>query len=106
MLEARQRELLGDAIATDDRPAFQHQAAVAGLRQIGRGDQAVVASARNDDIKAIGHRDAPLLSSACPALCRACEDFTNGYPGPGPNSDALIRHVGSLIIALLRLPAD
>ena len=51
VLEARQRQFLGDAIAADHRPAFQHQAAVAGLRQIGRRDQAVVPGAGDDDIE-------------------------------------------------------
>ena len=53
--EARQRQFLGDDIAAEDRAAFQHEAAVAGLGEIGRGDKAVVARARDDDVETVGH---------------------------------------------------
>ncbi len=53
--KARQRQLLGDDIAAEHRAALQHQAAIAGLGQIGRRHQAVVAGARHDDVETIGH---------------------------------------------------
>ena len=56
VLEAGKRQFLGHAIAADHRPAFQHQAAEAGLGEIGRRDQAVVAGAGDDDIETIRHR--------------------------------------------------
>ena len=62
--EARQRQLLGDDIAAEDRAALQHQAAVAGLGQIGRGHQAVVPRARDDDVETVGHS---VHSHACGA---------------------------------------
>ena len=53
--EARKRQFLGDDIAAKHRAAFQHQAAVAGLGEIGRRHQAVVARAGHDDVETIGH---------------------------------------------------
>ena len=53
--EARQGQLLGDAVAARDRPPFQHEAAVSGLGEIGGRDQAVVACAGNHDVELFGH---------------------------------------------------
>jgi hypothetical protein len=55
VLKPRQRQLLGDAIATDHRPTFQHQATIAGFGEISGRDQGVVPGTRNDDIETIGH---------------------------------------------------
>ena len=55
VLEAGQRQFLGDAIAADHRAAFQHQAAVAGLGEIGGGDQAVVPGTRRRRRRTIRH---------------------------------------------------
>jgi len=55
VLEAGKRQFLRHAIAAHHRPSLQHQAAVAGLGQIGGGDQAVVPGTRDDDIESIRH---------------------------------------------------
>ena len=55
VLEARKRQLLRHAITAHDRPALQHQTAIARLGEIGGGDQAVVPGTRDDDIEPIRH---------------------------------------------------
>ena len=50
-----QRQFLGDDIAAQHRAAFQHQTAIAGLGEIGRRHQAVVAGAGHDDVETVGH---------------------------------------------------
>jgi hypothetical protein len=73
--KARQRQFLGDDIATEHRAALQHQAAIAGLGQIGRRHQAVVARARHDDVEPIGH------SRSIPRIIMA-GIIMAGQPGP------------------------
>ena len=53
--ESGKRQFLGDDIAAQHGTAFEHQAAIAGLGEIGRGDQAVVACASDDNVKTISH---------------------------------------------------
>jgi hypothetical protein len=54
-LVAGQQQLLGGGAAAGDRPRVEHEALVAGLREIGGGDQAVVPSARDDHVGGPGH---------------------------------------------------
>jgi hypothetical protein len=49
-----QGQFLGDAAATRDRSAFQHETAKSGLGEIGGGDQAVVPGTGHDDVETIG----------------------------------------------------
>src|SRR5687768_1114093 len=63
MLESGERQLLGHAIAADRLAMLQDEAAVAGPRKVGGGDQAVVPGAGDDNIEAIGHVHPPELRS-------------------------------------------
>ena len=55
MRESPQSQLRRLDASADDGPPFEHHAAVARLRQVGRGDQAIVACARDDDIESLSH---------------------------------------------------
>ena len=63
-LEAGQQELLGRDAAAGRRARIEHQAAVSGPRQVGGGDQAVVARAGNDDVRYGGRVGAQTLTCA------------------------------------------
>ena len=78
VLEARKRQLLRDAIAAHNRPALQHQTAIARLGEIGGGDQAVVPGTRDDDIE---------TDQACP--------FLPFNPNPAISPDVGARHSGA-----------
>ncbi len=53
ILESAQRQFRGLHAAADHRPALQNQTAIAGFRQVGGCDQAVVPGASNDNVEAI-----------------------------------------------------
>ena len=53
--EARQQDLLRGGSASRHVPGIEHQAPVPGLRQVARGDQAVMPSPRHDNVRALIH---------------------------------------------------
>ena len=95
VLEARKRQLLRDAIAAHDRPALQHQTAIARLGEIGGGDQAVVPGTRDDDIEPIRHvhshysnaTQPSFQMSAPPAAEPMTRDRRNMILGAGSGSE-------------------
>ena len=52
---ARQQDLLRGGSASRHVPGIEHQAPVPGLRQVARGDQAVMPSPRHDNVRALIH---------------------------------------------------
>ena len=65
---ARAEQLLGCGAAARDVPRVEHQHLVAGDRQVGGGDQAVVAGAGDDDLRVRTH---PTSLSALPSRIAA-----------------------------------
>ena len=53
-LVVRPPRLLGDGGPADDVPAFEHDGALAGAGQVGRGDEPVVASPDDDGVVTVG----------------------------------------------------
>ena len=89
MFESAQRQLRGLDAAADDRPAFQHQAAITRLCQVGGGDQAIVAGAGNDNVESI------FLEACCPAV--------NGVTARGASA-AVFTNPRRLIVLIWTLP--
>ena len=71
-------DLLGDGRTAEDVTAFQDQDRLAGLREVGRGHEAVVASADHDGVVALRH-PAPSLAAS----------------GPGPSEKAIRTPAGA-----------
>ena len=79
-LNPAQRQFRGLDAAADDRPALQHQTAVAGFCQVGGRDQTVVPGAGNDNVESIALSGLLLESEGLTARGAIAAPFTKSAP--------------------------
>src|SRR6185437_6485503 len=88
VVKTAQSELGGLDAPAYQRPAFEHQATVARLSQVGGGNQAVVAGASHNDIEAFGGSALGMQGKRAERQRRQGRAFHKTAPGNGAHAHA------------------